>query len=599
VIGSDHRLSYRLARVTLAAATALAATLTGPLGIQHVAAAPITAATPISHLVVIYDENVSFDHYFGTYPSAANTDGTPFTAAAGTPTPNNLSTSNLLTGNPNRYDPQRLGPAQAVTCDQNHKYTPEQKAINGGQMNRFVEETSTDKCTGAFGKPGLAMDYYDGNTVTALWNYAQNYALSDNSWDGTFGPSTPGALNLISGQTHGVTSVDPATGALTAKPDQHVVRVSDSNGVGTIINDVDPAYDDCSDNNHRAAAPGKALDTLAALSGKNIGDLLNAKGVTWGWFQGGFRADVPAASSPTGLAQCQAKHTNVAGASVLDYSPHHNPFEYYTSTANPHHLPPTTPAMIGFNDQAKHQYDLSDFNAALAAGTTPAVSFLKAPKYQDGHANYSDPVDEQTFLATEINSIERSPQWPSTAIVVAYDDSDGWYDHAAPTITNGSSSSDDTPFCAAAAAVLGGFQDRCGPSQRLPMMIVSPFAKPNYIDHTLVSQPSILKFIEDNWGTGLIGNGSLDDSAGSIESMFEFSKPQQRQVLVDPHSGNVTQILPATIGTAKSTTPNTLVAAPQSHSTTGIVAGVIAGVVVVIALLGGLVFWRRRRHSEG
>ena len=131
------------------------------------------------------------------------------------------------------------------------------------------------------------------------------------------------------------------------------------------------------------------------LTGKNVGDLLNDNNVTWGWFQGGFK--------PTGTANgysvCGAKHTNIGGNAVVDYSPHHNPFAYYKSTSNPKHLPPSSVAAIGHTDQANHQYDLSDFDAALKANNLPSVSYLKAGEYQDGHAGYSDPLDEQVFLA--------------------------------------------------------------------------------------------------------------------------------------------------------------------------------------------------------
>ncbi|HYB87225.1 MAG TPA: alkaline phosphatase family protein, partial [Streptosporangiaceae bacterium] len=125
-------------------------------------------ATPIKHLVVIFQENVSFDHYFGTYPQAANTDGNPFHALAGTPSVNGLTPA-LLTHNPNSANPQRLTPAQALTCDQDHAYTAEQKAMNGGLMNKFVEETGVSTCSPPnYEAPGLVMDYYDGNTVTGL-----------------------------------------------------------------------------------------------------------------------------------------------------------------------------------------------------------------------------------------------------------------------------------------------------------------------------------------------------------------------------------------------------------------------------------------------
>src|SRR5262249_19131153 len=151
----------------------------------------------------------------------------------------------------------------------------------------------------------------------------------------------------------------------------------------------------------------------------------------------------------------------IAGATVTDYIPHHEPFQYYTSTANPHHLPPLAP--IGQTDQANHQYDLSDFFAALAASNLPAISYLKAPAYQDGHAGYSDPIDEQTFLVNTINALQKSPFWKSTAIIVLYDDSDGWYDHVIGPIVNQSASADDslsgTGLCGVPKA--GAYPDRC------------------------------------------------------------------------------------------------------------------------------------------
>jgi phospholipase C len=103
-------------------------------------------ATPIHHLVVIFEENVSFDHYFGTYPHAANLDGQPFNPRPGTPTVDGL-TPELLTHNPNKAQPMRLGgPGQQVTCDQDHEYRAEQLAVHGGAMDQFVEHTETAAC---------------------------------------------------------------------------------------------------------------------------------------------------------------------------------------------------------------------------------------------------------------------------------------------------------------------------------------------------------------------------------------------------------------------------------------------------------------------
>jgi phospholipase C len=491
------------------------------------AKSPVSTTTPIKHLVVIFGENVSFDHYFGTYPKAANTDGTRFTAKPHTPGIDGLD-NKLLTRNPNQYDPKRLTHEQALTCDQDHSYGAEQKAVDNGKMDKFVESAERDKCTGQpvlFGEPGLIMDYYDGNTVTGLWNYAQNYAMSDNSWDTVFGPSTPGAVNLISGQTHGVYAADPVTHQKVSDP--YVVQSPDANGVGTVINDPDPAFDDCSGNNHTSK------NNLAVMTGKNVGDMLNEKKVAWGWFQGGFRPT----GTANGYAVCGATHQNIGGVSAVDYSPHHEPFQYYKSTANEKHLPPTSVSAIGRTDQANHQYDLTDFDAALAAHNLPAVSFLKAGEYQDGHAGYSDPLDEQAFIANTINKLQKSPDWQSTAVVIAYDDSDGWYDHKVPKILSGSTdASQDTALCGK-ARVAGGYQDRCGPSQRLPLLVVSPYAKVDHVDHSVTEQTSVLKFIEDNWRLGRVGDASFDERAGSLNGLFSFGHPTAGKLILDPKTG--------------------------------------------------------------
>jgi phospholipase C len=333
------------------------------------------------------------------------------------------------------------------------------------------------------------------------------------------------------------------TGKQVATPGTYVLASPDKNGVGTVINDPDPAYDDCADNNHTST------NTLAAATGRNVGDLLNARGVTWGWFQGGFRPTT-AAGGAAKYAVCGAAHTNIGGASVVDYSPHHNPFEYYASTSNPHHLPPSSEAMIGHTDQANHEYDLTDFNTAVADNNIPAVSFLKAPEYQDGHAGYSDPIDEQHFLVNEINALQKSKAWRSTAVIIAYDDSDGWYDHVASKIKNSShDATSDAAICAdSTAKVAGGYQDRCGPGPRLPLLVISPWAKTNYIDHHATEQASVLKFVEDNWFTGQLGDASFDARSGALNPMFDFTQSNNKRVILAPN-GSVTKITPITGGT--------------------------------------------------
>ncbi|MGE5290594.1 MAG: phospholipase C [Micromonosporaceae bacterium] len=515
---------------------ALALAVAGAVAIEGAAAAAAAPsgqhdsqlmATPIQHVVVIFQENVSFDHYFATYPNAANTDGQPFHARPGTPSVNGLTPA-LLTNNPNTAQPKRLTPAQAMTCDQNHGYTAEQKALDGGLMDAFVQNTNVENCSPPlYSAPGLVMDYYDGNTVTGLWNYAQRFAMSDNSYGTTFGPSTPGALNLVSGQTAGAVPLS-ADGTINTT-DTYAVVHQDAQHVGTVIRDPDPFYDDCA--NHSFAT--------VSMNGPNIGDLLNARRVTWGWFEGGF---APTSTTADGTAVCGSSHKAIDGVAIGDYIAHHEPFEYYKSTANIHHVPPASLAEVGHNGQANHQYDISWFGKALNSGNLPAVSFVKAPAYQDGHAAYSDPIDEQNFLASTVNSIEHSRYWHNTAIVIGYDDSDGWYDHAMPPILNSSADPsfdalNGTGVCGHGTP-LAGIQDRCGYGQRLPLLVISPYAKSNFVDGTTTDQTSILRFIEDNWlGGERIGGGSFDALAGSLGNMFSWRHPDFRPLFLNPATG--------------------------------------------------------------
>ncbi|HEY1260538.1 MAG TPA: alkaline phosphatase family protein [Stellaceae bacterium] len=470
-------------------------------------------------------------------------------------------------------------------------------------MDKFVQATGVIG-VGCRSDGSTVMAYFDGNTVTALWKYAQRFAMNDNSYGTMFGPSTVGALNLVSGQTGN------ARIALAFSKG----RVTSFSPQVAITGDPDPALDDCgADQGGRKAGQG-----TVQLAGKNIGDLLNAKKITWGWFQGGFKPT--AAATATSPAVCGSMHTQheftPAGSSkpalvvpnptkqnggssttnihtpTADYVPHHEPFQYYVSTRNPHHLRPSpdTPAQTGKSDQANHQYDITDFFNALQHGNLPAVSYVKAPKYQNAHPGNSDPLLEQTFLVTVLNALQRSSFWPQTAVIINYDDSDGWYDHALGAVVNNSTNSgptdkgnpniggdnnstnandsliptlplstSSTPANAgkimtsgvcgptAANAPLGA--GRCGYGPRLPFLVVSPWAKRNFIDHTLTDQTSSLRFIEANWDLGFIdrtelpagkplGSFSFDQLAGSILNMFDFNhRPDTSRLILNELTG--------------------------------------------------------------
>jgi phospholipase C len=532
-------------RKTMALLLALTTAL-GPIAMPAFAANPaseaVSTASPIQHLVVIFQENVSFDHYFGTYPTARNPKGEPqFVAAPNTPTVNGLNNA-LLYHNPNlnpanttgASNPFRLDRSQAFTNDQDHDYDAEQKAFDGGLMDLFPLNTGTagppPSGSGVTQTNGLVMGYYDGNTVTALWNYAQHFAMSDNSYDTTFGPSTPGAINLVSGQTNGVVKTLNGTG--------DEVSGGADNSL-TMIGDADPIGDVCS-------SPTRAQGTLG---GRNIGDLLSAAGVSWGGFMGGFNLNI---TNPNGTKGCARSTTSaVTGVTETDYIAHHSFFAYWASTANPAHTRPRNLAEIGHDGPANHQYDIEDFYAAAMSGNLPAVSFLKAAGYQDGHAGYSDPLDEQTFVVKTINLLQGLPSWKNTAVVILYDDSDGWYDHQMGPIVNQSTGPADfltgTGTCGSGETSLPGFKPsanphalgRCGYGPRQPLLVISPWAKENFVDHSVTDQTSVIHFVEDNWlGGQRIGQGSFDSIANSISQMFNFQRPRfDGYLFLNPNTG--------------------------------------------------------------
>jgi phospholipase C len=223
--------------------------------------------------------------------------------------------------------------------------------------------------------------------------------------------------------------------------------------------------------------------------------------------------------------------------------------------------------MIGKADQANHQYDLLDFFAALKNGKLPAVSFIKAVNRDDGHpGGESDPLAEQRFLVQTINLLQQAPEWKDTAIFIAWDDSDGWYDHAAPPLVNPSAAPGFDTVNPANGGNCGtpkpdAIQARCGFGPRLALIAVSPWAKVNYVDHSLTDQTSLLRFIEDNWDLNYIDGPathdpktglrspdfavapqrqSFDVVAGSLDNLFDFdSAPRLSRFILNPVSGAV------------------------------------------------------------
>jgi phospholipase C len=387
-----------------------------------------------------------------------------------------------------------------VTCDNDNHYSDEQMAYHGGLLDRFslLSAPVTPDCP----IENLVMGYYDGNTVTALWNYAQHFAMSDNFFATLFGTTVMGHLNLVSGQTHKATPAPPPS----PQPSNKVIAN------GSVIANVNPVGDYCS------------TGVIVTMSGKNVGDLLNDKKVTWGWFYGDWQA------TAHGHPVCPAI-----------YNTHYVPFQYWASTANPDHRPPLSPATIGYSDQAQHQYSIDDLWTAVGLHHLPSVVFIKPSVHDTGHPADSNPLAEQQFLVETINRLQQTPEWDETAILITYDDSDGWYDHVMPPIVSQSNDANDQLLgpgsCGTPKA--GAYLDRCGYGPRLPFLVISPFAKRNFIDHRLLDQTSILRFIEDNWQLGRIGDQSYDAIAGILDGLFSFEKDGERNrtLILRPDTG--------------------------------------------------------------
>ena len=323
-----------------------------------------------------------------------------------------------------------------------------------------------------YGAPGLVMDYYDGNTVTGLWNYAQNYAMSDNNYDTDFGPSTPGALNLISGQT------------AAATPSTRNRRRWRRPGHGERAEQRGPG--------HHLRRPGPGLrrllghqphqrrnQPLGVATGQNIGDLLNAKTSPGAGSRAGSRRPAP---TRRGLPVCGASTPNIGGTSVdrLLAAPRAVP------VLRVHGQPRAPAAELGGRDRAHRPGQPPVRPVRLlhdAEGRQHAGGQLPEGRRSTRTATPATPTRWTSRRSWSTRSTRSSSPstGASTAIVITYDDSDGWYDHQPPAIVNGSNTSADDRDLLLGAVTLGSFPDRCGYGPRLPLLVISPWTRQNYV----------------------------------------------------------------------------------------------------------------------
>lgn len=445
---------------------------------RAVLAHPVPAQTPIAHVVVVVLQDESFDRYFGIYPHAQNNPmEAVFQARLDTPSVAGFSQA-LLKHNPNLTNPYRMAPGQP-TCDLGYGVIAQKRAYNHGLNNMFIwqEDQGPNAINDDGCFPQSVMGYYDGNTLSALWGYAQHNALADHFFATEYATVTGGQIDIIAGVNQGIMpQVLPG------------VSYQDE-----LLGNNPPLYDDASKGRFKVS-----------LNRTNIGELLSAHQVSWGAFIGGFK---PNSYRADGTAVMHKRVLNQAGSLVAAYQSNDDPFQYFKATANIHHVPPKSQANIGKEGPAHHQYDLSQLWWVAKHNQLPAVSFVFANHAHNGHVGSSSPLDEQAFLRQVMAHLTASPQWSSTAVMLEWSSANGWYDHITPPV--------------GAQSMLGN-----GYGPRLPFLVISQWAKHNYVEHQMLDQSSVLRFIETNWRLGYLGQYTPDRYAHSLRSMFDFRQKQ-------------------------------------------------------------------------
>lgn len=504
------------------------------------------ALDAIETVVVIYAENRAFDTLYGLFPGAngipgrnPSSTGTVYPqkdfdgsvlpvlppawgglTAGGQPvTVTQAQSANLPNAMFQIDDPKGIGSSgiavgpQIITRDLVHRFYNNIMQIAGGRNDQFAAYSDAG---------GLSMGYYDGSGMQ-LWKLAKAYTLADNFFMGAFGgsflnhqylicacaPTYPNADAAESPAKDSISQIEldaqgrfkrlapadnmPASvlaGAPRHKRDS-TLTPKDASGMFYAVNTMQPAYQPsgvvtAANGDARYADPTKPT-TLPPQTQTTIGDTLDAKGVSWAWYAGGWNV---VTGTPDGRKQIYSGKVN--------FQAHHQPFNYYVALD-----PIKNPA-----SRAAHLRDFdSTFLADAAAGRLPSVTFYKPQGNLNQHAGYANLSDGDTHIAEVIATLQKSPQWNRMLIVVTYDENGGFYDHA---------------------PVPAG--DRWGPGSRIPALIVSPFAKKGFVDKTPYDTGSILRFITHRWSlsalpgiverdAGLAKNGSapMGDLSGALQ----------------------------------------------------------------------------------
>jgi len=443
---------------------------------------PAALRSRIKHVFIIYQENHSFDNYFGTFPRA-----------------DNLATAEAQAHGFRQYDPIGQTWVTPFRIADPDTESPAQgrgviyAKMNGGAMDRFVatQELLSEKKFGRAGARDVGlttMAHYDCDTIPFLWKYARTFALYDHIFSAFAGPSTPSAISLIAGQAGQTQWARDPSEATDAKGNE--------SGPGVpIMNDLDPAYGPYSEADKGHQIPQRYATLMLALAGSDAAQATNetsgvardlgavsASGrapIPWGWYQEGY-------VSPT--------------VALPGYETHHNAPQYF--------------GYLRQNDVFwKNVHDVHAMLDRLQNGTLPSsgIFYIKGgsqnnfgwkPANPDPYvqANYKGDDDHpgpgdtdaqigEAFVATFVNAIARSKYWNDSAIIVTWDDPGGYYDHVPPP--HFETCPDQRP---------------CGDGPRLPFIVISPYARGGAIVHDSGDQTSVLKFAEALFGLPALGS---------------------------------------------------------------------------------------------
>ncbi len=423
----------------------------------------IEGAKKIKHVIVIFQENWSFDSLYGQFPNAngiakaksATTQQIDKMQTASPSLPPCIDTRthqkyptiplNLPNG---PFDLAPYIPLTQNTGDLTHRFYQEIAQINGGKMDAFARESDAG---------GFVMSYYD-ITSTRLGKISQQYTLCDNFFHSFYGGSLLNVLALFSAQ---MPTWENAPAHLVAKlsPDGTLLKDGKVSPDGYLINDAEPYY-----------IPHKAnvsdADRVPPLTTKTIGDLLSEKNISWGWYAEGWADAIQGKASPAFTFHYQAP------TYFKQFSP-------------------------GTKERIDHLFDLSQFYKQLDEGTLPAVCFIRPFHTNSQHPGDGALLTGLNWSADLIERIQKSSLWKDCAIIATYDENGGRWDHVPPPNI-----------------------DRFGPGTRIPAVIISPFAKKSFVDHTIYETVSILKFIEERWELQPLS--TRDKEANNLLNAFEF-----------------------------------------------------------------------------